>query len=266
MRRWNIFWAIVLIVVGGFLLLDNLGLLAFDFWSILGPGLLVALGLWIMLSRPMRVEAVEGESLTIPLQGATRAEVSIRHGAGRLSVHSGAAAGDLLTGSFGGGLGHRTSKDGNTIRSKLRGGSDYLPLPGPTGSWQDGLNWDVAFNADIPTALSCRTGASESSFDLSELKVEEFDLRCGASEVTLRLPQAAGHMGVGIRGGMGSISIHVPEDVAARISLSTGMSSLSIDESRFPKRSGVYESPDFDSATNRVEIRIRAGMSSLEIH
>jgi hypothetical protein len=58
-----------LIVVGGFLLLDNLGLLAFDFWSILGPGLLVALGLWIMLSRPMRVEAVEGENLTIPLQG-----------------------------------------------------------------------------------------------------------------------------------------------------------------------------------------------------
>jgi hypothetical protein len=264
-RRGNLFWAIVLIIVGTFLLLDNLELLAFDFWTILGPSLLVALGLWILLSRPIRVEAVEGEILTIPLQGATRAEVSIRHGAGRLSVRDGAAVGDLLSGSFEGGLSHRTHKEGNTIRSKLRGGSDYLPLPGPTGSWRDGLNWDVALNSETPTSISCRTGASESSFDLRALKVSEFDLRCGANEVSLHLPEAAGHTRVGIRGGMGTIRIHVPEKVAARISLSTGMSEISIDETRFPRNAGVYESPDFPNAANQVEIRIRAGMSTVLI-
>lgn len=266
MRRWNLFWAIVLIIVGTLLLLDNLGLLAFDYWSLLGPSLLVALGLWILLSKPRRLETVEGESLTIPLQGATQAKVSIRHGAGRLSVGGGAAAGDLLTGSFEGGLGHRTLKEGNTIRCSLHGSSDFLPLPGLAGSWRDGLNWDVAFNPDIPTALNCRTGASESSFDLSGLKVNQFDLRCGASDVSLRLPENAGHSRVGIRGGMGTIRIHVPEKVAARISLSTGMSSLSIDKSRFPKQGEVYESPEYATAANRVEIHIRAGMSTLEIH
>lgn len=263
MRRGNLFWAIVLIIVGTLLLLDNLGILAFDYWSVLGPSLLVALGLWILLSKPVRMKTVEGESLTVPLQGATRAEISIRHGAGRLSVRGGAAGGDLLTGSFEGGLGHRTHKDGNTIRCKLRGGSDYFPLPVPAGAWRDGLNWDMALNSEVPTSLNCRTGASESSFDLSGMQVNEIDLSCGASEVSIQLPEGAGHTRVGIRGGMGTMRIHVPEEVAARISLSTGMSEISIDETRFPKRGGVYESPNYSNATNKVEIRIQAGMSTL---
>jgi predicted membrane protein len=97
------------------------------------------------------------------------------------------------------------------------------------------------------------------------MKVSDFDLRCGANEVSIQLPEAAGHTRVAIRGGMGTIRIHVPEKVAARISLSTGMSDITIDETRFPMRGGVYESPDFPNAANKVEIRIRAGMSSLQI-
>jgi hypothetical protein len=264
-RRWSIFWAIVLIVVGALLLLDNLGLLASNYWSLLGPSLLVALGLWILLSKPMRADAVEDESLTVPLQGATRAEVSLRHGAGRLNVTSGAAAGDLLTGAFEGGVGYRTLKDGATIRCNLRGGSDYLPLPRLTGSLRDGQNWSIALNADISIALNCKTGASESSFDLNGLKVSDFDLRYAAGDVRLSLPDAAGHTRVGIRGGMGTIRIHVPDNVAARISLSTGMSEVSIDDTRFPMRQGAYESPDFAGAEHRVDIHVRSGMSTVEI-
>ena len=267
MRRSGMFWGLVLIAVGGLLLLDNLGLLAFDIWRLMGPVLLVALGLWVLLAKPARmgVEAIEGEALSVPLQGASQAKVSIRHGAGNLNLSSGAAAGELLSGSFGGGVGHSSHLDGNVIKTKLSGGADHFPLPSPLGSWRDGLNWDVAFNSEIPLSLNCRTGASESRFDLKELKVTEFDLRCGASEVTLWLPEAAGHSRVDIRGGMGSIKIHVPEKVAARISISSGMSDISIDQARFPTRGGVHESPDFNSAANKVELRLRTGMSSVEI-
>ncbi len=265
MRRWGIFWGVALIAVGGLMLLDNLGLLGFDIWALLGPSFFVALGLWVLLAKPVRAPAIEGESLSISLQGATQGSVSIRHGAGKLQLGSGAPAGELLSGTFEGGVGQKSHVEGELIKASLRGPSSFVPHFWPTRSWSHGLNWNVTLNDDVPLLLNCRTGASETSFDLRGLKVQDFDLRCGASDVTLWLPEAAGHSRVDIRGGMGSIRIHVPEDVAARISHSSGMSDISIDPSRFPKRNGVHESPDFDSAVNRVEVRIRTGMSSVEI-
>lgn len=154
---------------------------------------------------------------------------------------------------------------GDVIKASLRGPSGFVPHFWPTSSWREGLNWDVTLNDAVPLMLNCRTGASETSFDLRRLKVKDFDLRCGGSDVTLWLPEAAGHSRVDIRGGMGSIRIHVPEDVAARISHTSGMSDISIDPSRFPKRKGVHESPDFDNAVNRVDLRLRTGMSSVVI-
>lgn len=265
MRRWSLFWAVVLILVGAFMLLDNLGLVPFDLWMIVGPGLLVALGLWILLERPMRPHMREGESLSVPLQNAARAEVTFRHGAGKLSLSSGAAAGELLSGSFEGGVGQSTRIEGEVIKTSLTSPQDFFAFPRPMVSWREGLNWDVALNAEIPLSLNCRIGASENLFDLRGLRVTEFDLRCGASQVTLWLPAAAGNSDVRIRGGMGSITIHVPKEVAARISVSSGMSDVSIDPSRFPKRNDVHESPDFATAANKVELRIRTGMSSVEI-
>ncbi len=265
MRRWAMFWGIVLIAVGALMLLDNLGLLGFDIWVLIGPGFLVALGLWILLAKPIPAGAIEGESLSIPLQGASRGMISIRHAAGRLQLIGRAPAGELLSGSFEGGVSQRSNAEGGVITVALRAPSDFIPLSWPMWSWREGPNWNVALNAEVPLSLNCRTGAGVNSFDLRGLKVTEFKLRCGASEVALWLPEAAGHSRVDIRGGMDSIRIHVPENVAARIGLSSGVSSISVDASRFPRRNGTYESSDFDTAVNRVELRIRTGMSLVEI-
>lgn len=265
MRRWGIFWGVALIAVGALMLLDNLGLLGFDIWALIGPSFLVALGLWMLLAKPVRARAIEGERLSIPLQGAAQGSVSIRHGAGKLHLSSGAPAGELLSGSFEGGVEQHSNVAGDVIKASLRGPSSFVPHFWPTTSWREGLNWNVTLNDEVPLLLNCRTGASETSFDLRGLMMKEFALRCGASDVTIWLPEAAGHSRVDIRGGMGSIRIHVPEEVAARISHSSGMSDVSIDPTRFLKRNGVHESPDFGSAVNRVELRIRTGMSSVEI-
>jgi len=265
MRRWSMFWGLVLIVVGSLLLMDNLGFIAFDVWLLVGPVMLVVLGFWVLLAKPARADSVEGERLSIPSQGATRAKVSLRHGAGKLHLRSGADSGELLSGTFGGGVSHRTKMDGTDIKARLKGPSEFSPFARSPASWRAGLNWDIAFNAEIALSIDCRTGASENSYDLRGLKVEDLALRCGASEVTIWLPEAAGKTRVDIRGGMGSIIIHVPENVAARISISSGLSGISVDPTRFPKQHGVYESPDYATAANSVEIRLRTGVSSVEI-
>jgi len=40
---------------------------------------------------------------------------------------------------------------------------------------------------------------------------------------------------------------------------------LKIDNNRFPVKGSVYETPDYETAENRVEIMVEAGVGSIEI-
>jgi hypothetical protein len=57
----------------------------------------------------------------------------------------------------------------------------------------------------------------------------------------------------------------VPPGVAARIRGSMGVGTLSVDQSRFPRRDGGYESADFETAVNRVELDVEGGVGSVEV-
>ena len=51
---WRVFWGIVLIVIGGLYLLDNLGFIDFELWSFIGklwPVILIVIGILIIASR-----------------------------------------------------------------------------------------------------------------------------------------------------------------------------------------------------------------------
>ena len=65
--------------------------------------------------------------------------------------------------------------------------------------------------------------------------------------------------------GAASLVIHVPDGVAARVDYDAGLASVSVDQNRFPKQNGIYQSADFESAENKVDIRIETGMASIAI-
>ena len=66
--------------------------------------------------------------------------------------------------------------------------------------------------------------------------------------------------------GAASLDFSVPQGVAARIRFKQGASSSSIDQSRFPLGDGgLYQSPDFDSAANKVEINLEGGANSVNV-
>jgi hypothetical protein len=95
--------------------------------------------------------------------------------------------------------------------------------------------------------------------------VELVELSTGASDVTLRLPESSGFTRVVAKGGAADIKLEVPYGVAARISSSRALSSLNIDERRFPWNGTVYISPDYETGKNRVDIEISIGVSSITI-
>ncbi len=197
------------------------------------------------------------ESLAFDLAGALRADVQLEFGAGRLFV-SGAAPGRLLDGSFSAGsVRHEVSPDG-----QIRLSNAVMPV-GWAG-WPP-HEWHVGISTEVPVRLRVATGASEAELDLSSLRVQELQLKVGASETRVRLPANAGATLVDAEVGAAKLLLQVPAGVAARIRTAMTLGSVDVDNRRFPQVPGGFASPDYEQAQNRVEIDFRGGVGSLEV-
>ena len=267
MGRSTLFWGVILILIGALLLLNNLGVLDVNVWSLIWPLFLIALGLWILWGFVAGPRPVEAKEVVIPLEGAARASVHIRHGAGRLHVDAGVGPGELAAGTFGGGLDHRVRRDGDMLDVEMRVPSDGFPafvLPwmwGPGGAF----DWSFSLNGEIPLSLDLETGASDMRLDLTDLRVIDLRLQTGASATDLTLPANAGHTRVKIGAGAASVKIRVPSGVAARIRISGALAGITVDKNRFPRVGDVYQSVDYDTAPNKVDVDMETGVGSVDI-
>jgi hypothetical protein len=212
--------------------------------------------------------AVPPEDADVSLDGAAEAAVTVRHGAGRLTIGAGAAEGKLLSGRFGGGLETTRSVQGGRLRVEMRV-KDRDPwhyIFGPWGrGWGGMLDWDFTLNPSIPLSLRLETGASESRLSLGELQVKELVLKTGASSTTVELPSAAGLTRVSVESGAAAVRLRVPAGVAASISVRSALAGVNVDAKRFPRSAGGWASPDYDKAANKVEISVETGVGSIDI-
>lgn len=263
MKHNSIFWAFVLIIGGALLLLNNLNIIQVG-WNVIWPLFLVALGLWFLwgaFAAPRRT--AEPETVSIPLHGARQAEVKIEHGAGTLNLTGGAPAGSLVLGQFGGGLDYRTGQEGDAQTVKLRPATSAWFL-GPW-HWGAALDWDMQLNSTIPMRLQVEAGASRTNLDLADLQITELKLSTGASATQVVLPAHAGLTKAKIEAGAAAVAIAIPGGVAARIRAKGGLAAIQVDETRFPRVGDEYRSPDYDSATNKIEMRVETGIGSVKI-
>jgi hypothetical protein len=258
MRRSSLFWGVVLILLGAVWLLDNLNILPFRLWPTFWPLLLILAGGWMLLGAFGR-RPVEAETASLPLDGAAQARLRIGHGAGRLEAGAGAAPGDLLSGTFEGGLDKRVQRAGDALEVELSQ-PERNWMWGPW-DWSRGLNWSLRLSPAVPLALELNTGAGEARLDLRDLRVTELRLKTGASSTEITLPAAAGHTTVRVEAGAASVVLRVPDGVAAKISAVAGAGAVDVDQRRFPGN----QSPDFATAANRVEIDARLGAGSLSV-
>jgi hypothetical protein len=113
--------------------------------------------------------------------------------------------------------------------------------------------------------LQVEGGASKTVLDLRELRVRTLAIKTGASETRVTLPQAAGLTKVRSESGAAAVFFDVPTGVAARIRTKMGLGGSDIDTARFPRVGEVWESPDFATATNRVEIEAQGGLGAVTV-
>ncbi len=139
MYRNQLLWGVILLLVGGLLLGDAMGLKLPNGMSLMGifwPIILLFAGIWVILGVFVRGK-IEVQDVSIDLQNAHTANLRIRHGAGELKVHSGANATELMRGLFTGGLDYKVNRNGDIleVRSDPQENGLIFPCSDLTVSW-----------------------------------------------------------------------------------------------------------------------------------
>lgn len=258
-RRPLPWFPILMIVVGTLLLLGNLriihdlGELFRDWW----PLLLVLLGVWFLLEERRAPQIETEERLSIDRGEAEHADIHLEFGAGALRLGP-APTGKLLEGTFRGGVRHQT----------LPGGRLTLE-PDHSQWWRfhewRATRWEVGVTTEVPLVLRLDSGAAECELDLTETRLTDLDIQTGASQTTVRMPRSAGAVRARIESGAASVTVHIPDGVAARITCEMGLGSKNIDVARFPRMGGVWESPEYAANPNRVDLRLEGGVGSIRV-
>jgi hypothetical protein len=264
MRHTSYFWGAILLLAGILLLLQNLGLLAVDFWQILWPAVIILGGAWLLWGATRGRKTLPSESFRVPLDGAEKLRLDLHYGAGRLHLEPGSPAVSALEGTFEGGVEHEVRRQGAAIVVDLRVPTDRMLDFVPWGT-DHGLDWAVLLSESPDIELNVDAGASENRLDLERLHVSRLTFKTGASATYIRFSERPENAQAEISLGAASAELTIPAGVSASIRIKSGLSGIKVDERRFPKRGEVYESVDFESAPHRLTLGVESGVGSVEI-
>jgi len=258
MKRDNIFWGGALILLGTLFLLQTQNIIP-SIFPYIWPLALILFGLWIIVSVYWKSGNTE-ETFSVALQTAKNVKYKFSHGAGQIEIKGGAPSGQALVGSSAEGINEKSRLDGDRLEVRIEAGASFIPFIGPS----DGV-YRFQLSNEVPAIISVETGASQLDMDLTDVPASEIRLQTGASNSNLTLP-ARGASHLDLEAGAASINIRIPDGVSGRVRIKQGLTSINIDTSRFPQiDSRLYQSADYDTAENRAEINIEAGVGSINI-
>lgn len=278
--------AYILIAVGALLLVIQLGW--FD-WRLLAgissywPIFLVAAGIDLLTRGRNRLALYGGAAVLVlvlslfggfsagedrvvqvaqELEGASAADVRLRAGVARMTLTSDRSATLLAEGRLEAVAGQEI--DQSYARRGQRGRLELASrrLRGFRGA-TSAPTWQLQLSGRVPIALHVDSGVGNANMDLSELQLESLQLDGGVGNVSLTLPPR-GDYRADIDGGVGDTVVRLPRGLAARISVDRGVGSVRVPDV-FTRDDDVYTSPGYDSAPDRVDLRIDGGVGSVRI-
>ncbi len=112
--------------------------------------------------------------------------------------------------------------------------------------------------------ITVEMGAGETNFNLENFKVRTLRFEGGAASFQAKIGSRLPVTDITVETGVASVEIEVPEASGCRILVDSGLSSKDFDG--FIKQSdGAYETSNFNTAVNKVNISLKGGLSSFEV-
>jgi hypothetical protein len=234
-------------------------------------------------------------TLSEPLCGATTAKIHVDVADGNLTIDR-LTSGEQVLAS---GTLQYLPKQGLPTRSvNVENGQATLTLKArstgrpwfhfPWSACNGATEWQIHLNPDIQSDVTANSGGGNVKLDLGGMAITRVSAETGGGNMDVILPDNAANLrvnaktgggnvnveiGHGITGsntvnaqsGAGNVVVQIPSGIAARIHAATGWGKAIID-ARFSKSDNVYESSDFDSAVNRVEITVGSGAGNVSVN
>lgn len=122
------------------------------------------------------------------------------------------------------------------------------------------LNDGIIWNMDL------KVGAVKGTFDMSKLKVRDLKVSTGAGKLDLILGANYGSASVRIDAGASSIDLTIPEGTGVKVRMDGAINSTNLTELGWQKNGNEYTSPNYDTASNKTDVRVNMGVGRFNIN
>lgn len=208
-----------------------------------------------------------------PLDGATVASFDIHAGDGNLNIDPLSGGESLLAGGAlqyvekqGRPTRTLTSRPGQVTLTVRGGAAGQRWLRMPWAACNGATEWNIHLNPTVSSDITAHSDGGNVKLDLTGMAVTRVSADTGGGNMDVALPDNATDLSVMLKTGAGNVTVFVPNGVAARIRATTGLGKVIMDP-RFTKiADDVYQSTDFETAANRIEITARSGAGNVSIN
>ncbi len=212
-------------------------------------------------------------NLSEPLGNATAAKVAIDNGDGNLAI-DGLTGGEQVLAS--GTLQYlekqslpirtlNTSNGQATLTLKASGsGQPWFRFP-----WQacnGATEWQIHLNPKVQSDITAHSDGGNVKLNLANMIITRVVADTSGGNMDVVLPKDVANLSVTAKSGAGNVVVHIPGNVAARIHATTGLGKAIVDPKFSKIDKNTYQSSDFDSAANRVEITIHSGAGNVSVN
>lgn len=281
---------VLLVVAGIVTLLANVGAISWEQLGRLGdlwPLLLILAGMWLILSAVAAAGVRDLVMVVLVIVLAAGAVAYVATGpatgsitsasaplagnaAGRLVITGGAATTHLNVGDTGGDL-YRARLRATGDQPKVTNAGGAVTIDFGSGSRSGFFSIrreaDVTLSSEVPWTISVEGGALTVRGDLSDGRVQAFELGGGASSVDLKLPAPAGDTSLRFTGGALDVRLHRPAGTEVQVRVSGGGSTIVGDGRRTNAIGGdvTWRSAGWDAAADRYSVSVEGGAATVTL-
>lgn len=235
------------------------------------------------------------DNLSVPLGAATTAKMEFNTDAGNLTIDKLAGGEQLLASGTlqyfekQGPPACSTGLENGQARLAVRSGNIKRALfHFPWSTFNGAFDWRIHLNPAVSSDISARSGGGNVRLDLAGMVVTRLLADTGAGNVDVVLPDNAANLGVTARSGAGNVSVEIgsgltgdstveahsgagnvdvilPRGIPAKIHATSGIGRVSVDSQFSSMDRHTYQSPDYDSAANKVEITDHSGAGNVSV-
>jgi len=125
--------------------------------------------------------------------------------------------------------------------------------------------WDIKLNNNVSMSLNVNLGAGVSDLNLSELLLESLNINVGAGTTSIDLTGKWTHdIKALIRGGAGSITLKLPNEIGSRVTLTGGIAKIRTDGMKSISKN-VFVNDAFDKSPTTLDINIFGGVGTINM-